>query len=520
MSNKRKACQSFEVRTSRHRGQPDSENRPSEPEAVPIPSPRSFVNEVDKPEGVSAEVSHETQIKLGDLPDELLMMALFYLRNDKFSLDALALTAKRFHGTVRTTRKITRPIALLSGSGSDPKADPAGVIAQILHYLCSLSPDTDASIIQSHASGFKTLSIDRQHKYNKTLPANIFTATIIDMIAKTIGSLPGLTVKTRTVWLRQVRNRYEPAVVGLLLTLLSGLEYVNLSGDLTCLWHRHRLGCVTSFKSLSTLHLRQITNEELPDNCCCLMRSPNLEELAFFDMTLTGRVLVFYDRRAWFSSTKLSVTTLRLIRCYLPSYIWLQLLEICMNLEAFEYTISLALCVKEGPEPIWHTSVWRSLLKHKASLRRLVFTGSAGAITEGMFLADLREFSNLQYLEVDQNFLLPSRIQADLQVDYETLLNHLPKSLKTFKLHECTSQVAIKILEMAAHNYWSELVTLKLAYLPQQKGLCATRASLEKLQSRCEEKGISVFIEETEVVTEYTGMVLSSIERRRLDWSS
>ena len=444
-----------------------------------------MVEVVDKSGGVSKEVLRKAQLKLDGLPNEILLIILLPLRNDKSSLDAFALTARRFVGTVRTTKKINNPIALRSGPGDDPNADPDRVLARLIQHLYNLSHGTTASIIDAYASGFKTISIDRQHNYINILPADIFTTPIIDSMKKTIYYMPGLTMTTRNQWVRQVQDRYEPAVVALLLTLLSGLESIDLCGDLTCLWSD--LASVTSFKLLKTLHLRQITNCELTTSCCNLMRSPSLKELAFFDMSITEQIL-----RNICGPEKLSITAIRLIRCCIAGWMTLNLLNLCKNLEVFEYTISIDLYVKSFERnDRWHTMFWWSLLSHKASLRRLILTGSGGSNTEGVFLGDLRELQHLQYLEVDQDL-----VQGDWQVDHETLLNQFPKSLKTLKMNECASHVAIKILEMATAIYWPELDTLKLTYLSCRKGLPAVRAKLDELRNGCEEKGIWVDVEE------------------------
>ncbi|KAI4689491.1 uncharacterized protein J4E88_002843 [Alternaria novae-zelandiae] len=488
MSNRRKVCHPFGKRTSRRRGPPKSKYRSNEPKEVPIPPSRSLMVEVvDKSGGVSKEVLRQAQPKLDGLPDEILLIILLPLHNDKITLDAFALTARHFLGTVRTTKWINNPIALRSGPGADPKANPDRVLARLIYHLYNLSHGTTASIVQMYASGFKTISIDRHHNYINILPADIFTAPIIERMKKTIYYMPGLTMTTRNLWLRQVQDRYEPAVVALLLTFLSGLESIDLSGDLTCLWSD--LASVTSFKLLSTLHLRQITNCELTTSCCNLMRLPSLKELAFFDMTITDQILrnICYPE-------KLSVTAIRLIRCYIAGWKTFRLLQLCKNLEVFEYTINMALYVKSfDSDDRWNAMLWGWLLSHKASLRRLILTGSGGSNTAGVFLGDLREFHHLRYLEVDQNL-----IQDAWHADYETLLNHFPKSLETLKMNECSSQVAIKLLEMAADAFWPELGTLKLTCLPCLKGLPAVRAKLDELRNVCEEKGIWVDVEESD----------------------
>ena len=444
-----------------------------------------MVEVVDKSGGVSKEVLRQAQPKLDGLPDEILLIILLPLHNDKITLDAFALTARHFLGTVRTTKWINNPIALRSGPGDDPNADPDRVLARLLQHLYNLSHGTTASIIHAYASGFKTISIDREHNYINILPANIFTTPIIDRMKKSIYYMPGLKMTTLHQWLRQVQDRYEPAVVALLLTLLPGLESIDLCGDLKCLWSD--LASVTSFKLLKTLHLRQITNCELTTSCCNLMRSPSLKELAFFDMTVTDQIL-----RGFRYPEKLSVTAIRLIRCYMAGFKAFRLLGLCKNLEVFEYTINIALYVTsfDGVDR-WNIILWGWLLSHKASLRRLILTGSGGSNTEGVFLGDLRELHHLQYLEVNQDL-----IQGAWHVDYETLLNHFPKSLETLKMYECVSQVAIKVLEMAADAFWPELGTLKLTYLPCRKGLSAVRAKLDELRNGCEEKGIWVDVEE------------------------
>lgn len=116
-----------------------------------------------------------------------------------------------------------------------------------------------------------------------------------------------------------------------------------------------------------------------------------------------------------------------------------------------------------------------------------------------MFLGNLSEFRYLMYLEVDQRFVFPSKIQGIRKghKNQKALLKHFPKSLRTLKHHSCTSLVALMILKVAAEGRcWPKMGTLQLTYLPRKRKLHQIRKRLRKNVKTCEEKGISVHVEE------------------------
>jgi hypothetical protein len=192
-----------------------------------------------------------------------------------------------------------------------------------------------------------------------------------------------------------------------------------------------------------------------------------LEEVAFFDMPFTNQTL-----RKIYDFEKLSVKAIRLIGCHMSDVSLWRLLDLCNAIEGFEYTINHFLFV-ESPMSRYSRQrmFWSSLLKHKASLRRLILADFAGSSKTDVFLGDLREFRLLQFLEVDQDLVLLPCIQGALQVE------HFPKSLKTLKLHKCTSEVVIKVLGLASDMCWPQLAILRLTCLPLQKELFAIVSS-------------------------------------------